>query len=89
MMVRRKLIISGHVQGVFFRDSCRQMAREQAISGSAHNLPDGRIEIHLEGYKPAVDRVIAWCRLGPPMAEVEKVEVYEERPVGQNGFSIN
>lgn len=89
MMVRRKLIISGHVQGVFFRDSCRQMAREQSVSGSATNLPDGRIEIHLEGYKPAVDRVIAWCRLGPPMADVEKVEVYEERPVGQNGFSVS
>ncbi|HEX2240390.1 MAG TPA: acylphosphatase [Actinomycetota bacterium] len=88
-MVRRRLLISGHVQGVFFRDSCRQMAREQSVSGSARNLPDGRIEIQLEGYKPAVDRVIAWCRLGPPMAEVEKVEVYEERPTGQEGFTVS
>ncbi len=88
MHVRRKLLVKGKVQGVFFRTSCRRMAREQGVAGSARNLPDGRVEIHLEGHQPSVERVIAWCRLGPPMADVREIEIYEERPQGDTDFSI-
>ncbi|MDQ3661197.1 MAG: acylphosphatase [Actinomycetota bacterium] len=86
MTIRRRLLVSGRVQGVFYRDSCRQEAQEKGIAGSARNLPDGRVEIILEGDKDAVERMTEWCRKGSDMARVDSVEVEEQEPQGESGF---
>ena len=89
MTVRKRALVSGRVQGVFFRDSCRAYAREQGVSGSAQNLPDGRVEVIVEGDPAAVERVIDWCRSGPRHADVDSVEVADEEPKGLGGFQTH
>lgn len=76
------------MQGVFFRDSVRRRAQATGVHGWARNLPDGSVEVVLEGPEPAVAAVVAFCRKGPPQASVESVEVAEESPVGLQGFRI-
>ena len=88
-MVRRRVLISGEVQGVFFRETCKSKAEELGVAGSARNLADGRVEVILEGEEPAVQSVIEWCREGPPHARVASVEVTEGQPVGESGFSTS
>ena len=87
MTVRRRILVSGRVQGVFFRDSCREQARELGLAGSARNLPDGQVEVVAEGNEDTVERLITWCREGPSHADVSSVEVTEEEPAGEQGFS--
>ena len=86
--VRRRVLVSGWVQGVWFRESCREEAVTVGVSGWVRNLADGRVEVVLEGAEPAVDRVVRWCHDGPRRARVEKVEVISEEPVGLAGFSV-
>ena len=86
MTIRRRLLVSGQVQGVFYRDSCRKEAEEKGITGSARNLPDGRVEVILEGAEDAVGRMIEWCRRGSDMARVDSVEVEDQEPQGESGF---
>jgi acylphosphatase len=86
MTIRRRLLVSGQVQGVFYRDSCRKQAEEKGITGSARNLPDGRVEVILEGAEDAVERMIEWCRRGSDMARVDSVEVEDQEPQGESGF---
>jgi acylphosphatase len=86
--VRRRVLVSGRVQGVWFRESCREQAIVAGIAGWARNLADGRVEVVVEGPEAAVDRVIAWCREGPPRARVDGVEVVAETPVGERGFRV-
>ena len=81
--------MSGRVQGVFFRDSLRRAAQEAGVGGWAANLPDGSVEIVLEGPPEAVERLVALARVGPPDAEVREVEVTDEPPEGLRGFSIS
>ena len=85
-IVRRRVLVSGRVQGVFFRDTCRRMAAQAGVSGWARNLDDGRVEAVFEGEQPAVDRMVAWCREGPSRAVVTGVEVRDEEPAGERGF---
>jgi acylphosphatase len=73
--VRKKVLVSGRVQGVFFRYTCRQVADREGVSCNATNLNDGRVEVLLEGAPEAVERVIEWCHEGPPQAQVTGVEV--------------
>ena len=87
MTVRRKVLVSGRVQGVFYRDTCRQVADREGVAGTAKNLSDGRVEVVLEGEPDAVDRVIEWCRKGTDWSSVENVEVSEEPTTGLTGFS--
>ena len=88
MSVRKRLAVSGRVQGVFYRDSCREQANAAGVDGSARNLDDGRVEVVLEGEREAVDRVIGWCRRGPQGAQVESVEVEDEEPRRESGFTL-
>lgn len=81
--VRRRIIVSGRVQGVYFRDSLRMAAKEGGVSGWVRNLPDRRVEAVLEGEPEAVLQVIEWSRRGPPAARVEGVEVTEEFFAGE------
>jgi acylphosphatase len=85
---RRRLVISGRVQGVYYRDSVRREATAAGVLGSARNLPDGRVEVILEGEALAVEGVIAWCRTGPPRARVDAVDIQPESPQGVAGFVI-
>jgi acylphosphatase len=80
------LLVSGRVQGVFYRDSCRQKAEEEGIVGSARNLSDGRVEVVVEGDDDAVERMTQWCRQGSEAARVESVEVEEQEPQGETSF---
>ncbi len=89
MKVRRRVLVAGHVQGVFFRDSCRSEARREGVSGSVRNRPDGRVEAVFEGDEDAVSRLVDWCGHGPPGARVEKVEVSAQPPTGACGFHIH
>ncbi len=73
--VRAHVYISGRVQGVFFRDSTRHLARRYGVTGWVRNLPDGRVEALFEGEKDAVQRLIDWCYQGPPGARVDRVDV--------------
>lgn len=86
MVVRRRVLVSGRVQGVFFRDTCRRLAAQAGVGGSARNLPDGRVEAVFEGDQEAVERLVAWCREGPADALVTDVEVRDEEPRGERGF---
>jgi len=76
------------VQGVWYRGSCAEQARALGISGWARNLPDGRVEIAAEGDPEAVDKLVEWCRHGPPAARVTAVEVQAEAPEGLSGFAV-
>jgi acylphosphatase len=86
--VRRRVLASGRVQGVWFRESCREQAVAAGVAGSVRNRADGRVEIVLEGAASSVERVVAWCREGPRRARVDAVEVVDEPPVGESGFRV-
>jgi acylphosphatase len=87
-VVRRRVVIHGRVQGVFFRDSLRLLAEQQRVAGWARNTWAGTVEAVLEGDADSVDRVVAFAREGPEGAQVERVEVSDEEPEGLFGFAI-
>ncbi len=82
------MIVHGHVQGVFFRDSTRRQAEAAGVSGSVGNRPDGTVEAVFEGPPEGVEAMVAFCRRGPARAEVERIELFEEQPEGLRGFRI-
>ncbi len=86
--VRRRVVVRGRVQGVFFRDTCRQQAEDAGVRGWVRNRADGSVEAVFEGAEPAVERLVRWARQGPPQAEVEGMEVYDETAVGEPRFSV-
>jgi len=87
-VIRRRVVVRGQVQGVFFRDSTREQAQAAGVAGRACNLEDGAVEVILEGSPRAVERVLAFCRSGPRQAQVRDVEVSEEDPHGLEGFEV-
>ena len=88
MRVRAHVFISGRVQGVFFRESTKNNAEKLGVSGWVRNLSDGRVEAVFEGKERDVKRMLEWCRTGPKLAKVEKVEIIWEAPKGEKGFEI-
>jgi acylphosphatase len=86
--VRRRVFISGDVQGVFFRAECQRQASATGVNGWVRNLPDGGLEAVFEGPAEAVERLVAWCRIGPPRARVADVQVHAEEAVGETRFSV-
>lgn len=87
-VVRRRVLVSGRVQGVWFRESCRREAEARAVAGWVRNRPDGRVEAVFEGAPEAVAALVDWCRVGPVRARVTGVEVIEEVPIGMSGFMV-
>jgi acylphosphatase len=87
-VIRRRVVVSGRVQGVGFRWSCRRMAEAEGVAGWCRNLPDGRVEACFEGEEAAVERAVRWCREGPSHALVTGVEVVPETPRGEAGFGF-
>jgi len=87
-VVRYRVLVSGRVQGVFFRDTCRRMAVENGVGGWVRNLPDGRVEAVFEGKPDDVQRLVDWARHGPRHAAVTDVWVRAEQPEGLDTFDI-
>ena len=87
-MYRVRVLVSGTVQGVFFRDSCRREAIANQVSGWVRNLPDGRVEAVFEGTPDAVAVMVEWAHHGPPRASVTHFVLREEAPEGIEGFTV-
>ena len=86
--VRRRVVATGRVQGVWFRGSTQQAASALGVDGWVRNLPDGSVEAVFEGEPKAVEATVDWTRRGPRGARVDAFDVTEERPEGLAGFSI-
>jgi acylphosphatase len=89
-VVRRRVVVRGEVQGVFFRDSTRSEAQARGVGGWVRNCSDGSVEAVFEGASDAVEGLVEWCRSGPSRASVSDVEVFEEEPPegGSRGFRV-
>jgi len=89
LRVRAHVLVTGRVQGVFFRTETQDEAMRHNVAGWVRNLPDGRVEAIFEGDKENVDRLIEFCRRGPPGARVTRVDVSWEDYTGEfKGFRI-
>jgi acylphosphatase len=87
-VIRYRVLVSGQVQGVFFRDTCQRMALANGVSGWVRNLPDGQVEAVFEGRAEDVDRLVEWARCGPARAVVTDVAVRAEPPEGLTTFLV-
>lgn len=89
MQIRAHLLISGKVQGVYFRQNMKQVARRHNVTGWVTNLRNGKVEAVLEGEDMNVNEVIEWCHVGPSEARVDNVEVRFEEYKGEfDSFNI-
>jgi acylphosphatase len=86
--VARRIVITGRVQGVFFRDTIRRLASTRGVAGWVRNRPDGAVEAWFEGPPDTVESMVEFSRRGPRGAEVERVEVFEEQAQGLEGFRV-
>ena len=86
--VRAHVYVSGRVQGVYYRASTRDTAREKEVDGWVRNLDDGRVEAVFEGPESAVEAMIEWCHTGSRAAEVDDVDVTREKPEEMDGFEV-
>jgi acylphosphatase len=87
-VIRRRVIVHGFVQGVFFRDTARRQAVSAGVGGWVRNNCDGTVEAVFEGEAEAVERLVTLCHEGPRGARVDRVDVFEEEPEGLTGFAI-
>ncbi|MFG3116265.1 acylphosphatase [Streptomyces sp. NPDC048197] len=87
-MIRRRVVVSGTVQGVFFRDTCRRTAEARGVAGWVRNVRDGTVEAVFEGDPESVRKLVEWAHQGPPAAVVDAVSVTEEEPEGLPGFEV-
>jgi acylphosphatase len=86
--VRRRVVVRGSVQGVFFRDSCRREAETRGVAGWVSNRSDGAVEAVFEGDADAVAALVDWCARGPRSADVDSVDDTSEEPEGLSGFKV-
>jgi acylphosphatase len=87
MTVRRRVVVTGRVQGVGFRYAVSERARTRGVAGWVRNLPSGQVEAVFEGEASAVEAMVGYCRRGPLGASVDDVRVTAETPAGEAGFS--
>jgi acylphosphatase len=87
--MRRRVIVHGLVQGVFFRDTVRRHAQSRGVSGWVRNNPDETVEAVFEGEPEAVERLVAFVHEGPRGAVVERVDVADEADEGLSAFSVH
>ncbi len=83
-----RALVSGRVQGVFFRDSTRRQARQLGLTGHAINLADGRVEVIACGQQQQLDQLVSWLHQGPEYAVVDRVEVETIEMAPPPSFSI-
>ena len=87
-VIRCSVIVTGRVQGVWFRESCRREAAAAGVTGWVRNAEDGSVQAALEGEPDRVEQLLAWMRVGPNHAVVTHVEVHPESPVGETAFAV-
>jgi acylphosphatase len=87
-VLRARVVVRGRVQGVWFRESTRREAEARGVAGWVRNRDDGTVEAVFEGEPIAVSQVVTWCRIGPPRAAVDGIDVAEEPPEGLRGFRV-
>ncbi|HEX8052815.1 MAG TPA: acylphosphatase [Thermoleophilaceae bacterium] len=85
---RRRVVVHGEVQGVFFRDSTREQAERRGVGGWVTNRDDGSVEAVFEGEPDAVAALVEFCRAGPSQASVERVDETSEEPEGLEDFRV-
>lgn len=88
LVIRRRVVVHGFVQGIGFRFSAVRAAESRGVSGWVRNRSDGTVEAVFEGEPEAVEAMVRWCEKGPRGAAVSGVDVFEERPEGLSGFGI-
>jgi acylphosphatase len=88
-VVRKRVIVHGRVQGVFFRDTTRRLADSRGVAGWVRNNPDGSVEAAFEGPADAVDAMVRYMHEGPRGAGVDKVDVFDDEAEGLTGFRIS
>ena len=86
--IRRRVVVHGRVQGVFFRDSTEREAASRGVAGWVRNRDDGAVEAVFEGDSDAVEALVEFCKSGPSRADVDRVEVEDEEPEGLEGFEV-
>ncbi len=87
--IRRRVVVTGQVQGVFFRDSTRREAKRHGVAGWVCNRPDGAVEAVFEGEPAAVEALVSFCRSGPGASVVADVSVSADEAVeGLRGFAV-
>jgi acylphosphatase len=87
-VIRTRVVVHGHVQGVFFRESVRRRALTEGVSGWVRNNRDGTVEAVFEGERAAVESLVAFAREGPRGARVDRLETSDEDPEGLTGFGV-
>jgi acylphosphatase len=87
--IAKHAVVRGLVQGVAFRWTTKTRARELGVVGWVRNLPDGSVEVWAEGSASAVEDLVRWLERGPPSAQVESVEVTDEKPSGAERFEVS
>ena len=85
MKVRRRVLVSGRVQGVAFRAHCARAATAAGVGGWVRNLADGRVEALFDGNAAAVEGMVTWCRRGPPGARVLGIQVVDDDGTDDGG----
>ena len=88
MKIRRRIVVHGLVQGVFFRETIRRHAERRGVAGWVRNNPDGSVEAVFEGEEDEIERLAELCRDGPRGARVDSVDVLREEPEGLSGFQV-
>lgn len=86
--VRVHLVVTGRVQGVWYRESCRRVADRLGVGGWVRNAADGRVEIEAEGPRRAVDALVEWARQGPDRAEVTGISVEDVPSLDETDFVV-
>jgi acylphosphatase len=87
-MKRVRVLVSGQVQGVFYRADCGRQARALGLGGFVRNLPDGRVEAAFEGPDEDVEAMVGWCHEGSDWARVDAVERIDEPLSGDREFEV-
>lgn len=87
-IIRQRVVVSGRVQNVWYRDSCRTEAQARGVAGWVRNRADGTVEAVFEGEPDAVQQMVDWCRIGPPRARVTAVDATTEPVEGESGFVV-
>ncbi len=85
---RVRVVISGRVQGVWYRGAMKEEAERLGLAGWVRNRPDGAVEAAVEGNEAAVAAIVVWCWRGPPAARVQTVDTREEASEDLTGFAI-
>ncbi len=86
--IRRRVVVHGRVQGVFFRDSTKREASGRGLAGWVRNRDDGAVEAVFEGRPDDVRALVEFCESGPRAADVDSTDTTEEQPEGLSGFEV-